>query len=528
MKKFLFLLFTFFPFLSSADINDDKVVPFCGIVSDEIQKFHGVKNSGSNNAIPLSYYTDFGIKFHQDFDKYIDYYQTEEYKNSGKRYVNYEETIYKRKNNNLIINLINKDVSNIYGLKNNAEIISINGTNTSDLTDYEIYKFEYDYDNEELEIEFKNSNEDDVKKINLKKNRYEALFLTTSIKEDLISDIDSKKSQHTSNLHLQISYSLSEAHPLTKLVKKLYVRRPPTHNYRSRSGFNCTFYNDEAFNELGLYNPDIQLTNQVNNLAEVASERTYYVNFSYSRDDFSSLIIYKIIDYKNLNFQNNFKFQSFPFDAQALKYELLFQSSGYNIFPLAALGDYEFLGNIKTIDLNEWEHSGADYKLEKVFDSGYDNYGISYYHFIERNYSYYVSKIILPILIILLISWSVFWIHPKELEARLTVSIVCLLSLIAYTFIIDKDIPKLSYLTLMDYVVLISYFFSIIPTLQTIFVHNYINKLSNHADLEDAKRYDKKCRKYVPFTYFLLLIIIFLDLVSKTPNTVKGISSFIS
>jgi hypothetical protein len=79
---------------------------------------------------------------------------------------------------------------------------------------------------------------------------------------------------------------------------------------------------------------------------------------------------------------------------------------------------------------------------------------------IERESSYYVYKIILPIVLILMVCWSVMWITPKELEARLTVTIVCLLSLIAYNFVIDSEIPKLEYLTIMDWIIFTSYIFA--------------------------------------------------------------------
>ena len=75
---------------------------------------------------------------------------------------------------------------------------------------------------------------------------------------------------------------------------------------------------------------------------------------------------------------------------------------------------------------------------------------------IERDYGYYILKIILPMILVLLVCWSVFWIHPRELESKLTITIVCLLSLIAYNFVIDEDLPKLGYLTLMDYIILLS------------------------------------------------------------------------
>ena len=66
-------------------------------------------------------------------------------------------------------------------------------------------------------------------------------------------------------------------------------------------------------------------------------------------------------------------------------------------------------------------------------------------------------------------AWSIFWISPKEIETRLTVTIVCLLSLIAYNFVIDQDLPKLKYLTIMDYIILLSYTFCTIPTVASIY-----------------------------------------------------------
>ena len=143
--------------------------------------------------------------------------------------------------------------------------------------------------------------------------------------------------------------------------------------------------------------------------------------------------------------------------------------------------------------------------------------GMSYITNIERNYMYFLSKIYLPIIIILLVSWSVFWINPKEIEARLTVSIVCLLSLIAYTFIVDKDLPKLSYLTIMDFIILLSYFFSSIPTIGTI----YVNLFNN--DNVKVKRIDNFFKFFVPFLYLFSFILICTLIIMKSPNTISAL-----
>ena len=96
---------------------------------------------------------------------------------------------------------------------------------------------------------------------------------------------------------------------------------------------------------------------------------------------------------------------------------------------------------------------------------------------VDRKSGYYIFKIIVPIILILMICWSSVWINPREIESRLTITIVCLLSLIAYNFVIDADMPKLEYLTIMDYIILISYVYSAIPNFLSIYsfyLHKFV------------------------------------------------------
>ena len=106
-----------------------------------------------------------------------------------------------------------------------------------------------------------------------------------------------------------------------------------------------------------------------------------------------------------------------------------------------------------------------------------------------------------------MVCWSVFWIHPRELESKLTITIVCLLSLIAYNFVIDEDLPKLSYLTIIDYVILLAYIFATIPSFLSIYsFQNWSAKKTNWKYL------DKKSRIFGPLTFVtLVLFIIFIN-----------------
>ena len=119
---------------------------------------------------------------------------------------------------------------------------------------------------------------------------------------------------------------------------------------------------------------------------------------------------------------------------------------------------------------------------------------------------------------VLLICWSVFWIHPKELESKLTITIVCLLSLIAYNFVIEEDVPKLSYLTIMDYLILISYIFATIPNFLSILSFRLYtrNKKFNlnlplmSPILMSYSRIDSLSKRWGLLTYVLIVLLIIL------------------
>ena len=94
-----------------------------------------------------------------------------------------------------------------------------------------------------------------------------------------------------------------------------------------------------------------------------------------------------------------------------------------------------------------------------------------------------------------------------------------MLSLIAYNFVIDKDLPKLSYLTILDYIVLLSYVFATIPNFISIYS---FEKFSSKKLI--WKKVDRNSRIYGPIIYLLLVFFIIIINVSGNENT----SAFLS
>jgi len=428
--------------------------------------------------------------------------------------------IYRTKSNNIILDYLPMKLLKKYKVKTNTEIIAINGIPVADLSDKEIR--EATTDRKIVTLDFLSKMPPfELRSETIKPAIFWTAQLGINVTETLFSDIDAKKSQHIANLKVHLSMTIYDffGNDAKKLLKSLRVKSQNQLNRLQNKSWVCQLSNED-FQELNLYYPSITISNQINSEASSNSNETFYFQFMMSKNSNTKdyLIISKVIDYTGAVFKGPYNFKAFPFDSQYLRYDVLINSNGWDIYPYITTNKELLTRNDNF--LSEWvKPAYFSYQNFTKVEHGFLNPGITFITNVERNYSYYLLKIFLPILIILLVSWAVFWIKPKEVESRLTVSVVCLLSLIAYTFIIDEVIPKLSYLTIMDYSILVSYFFSTIPTLQTIYISQL---LPNNEDR--AIRINNSFKRYTPITYFLIFLIIFFSVINNSSNVVEALN----
>lgn len=205
--------------------------------------------------------------------------------------------------------------------------------------------------------------------------------------------------------------------------------------------------------------------------------------------------------------RNDFKLNNFPFDKQKLKiiYSALEDIDFYEItHKYNTYGALEYF--IQNQNINGWDITGYDLYNEIIEDERNTFISRAVIELdIERQQGYYIYKVIIPILLILMVCWSVVWVNPKELEARLTITIVCLLSLIAYNFVIDSELPKLEYLTVMDWIILVSYVYATIPNFLSVIsfrLYKSNRGLSNKIE-KISKRYGA-----TSYVFFIIMIIL--------------------
>ena len=271
-------------------------------------------------------------------------------------------------------------------------------------------------------------------------------------------------------------------------------------------------------------------------------EAYYYLrpsdyNFDWDLTDFEKNQYSYALNQIDLNFRSksvyhiksNFNLQNFPFDKQ--KVEILLRQNEHDIYDYRALISNWTLDGAKKFKLENniegWNIIDVDMKYfiqeDKLKNRSFDGFKLTY--LIERKSNYYIYKIIIPIFLILIVCWSAVWINPRELESRLTVTIVCLLSLIAYNFVIDKDLPKLEYFTIMDYLILVSYIYAAIPTFVSVFIFQAI-KTKNLNFSKKIILADNRIKKYGLLSYFLIMISIILFSVNSFPEYTNSLASW--
>ena len=69
---------------------------------------------------------------------------------------------------------------------------------------------------------------------------------------------------------------------------------------------------------------------------------------------------------------------------------------------------------------------------------------------VKRRSSFYIWKVFLPLMLMVFLSWAVFWIEASDLSNQIQVAVTTILTVIAFAFAISATMPRLPYLTYID------------------------------------------------------------------------------
>jgi hypothetical protein len=90
---------------------------------------------------------------------------------------------------------------------------------------------------------------------------------------------------------------------------------------------------------------------------------------------------------------------------------------------------------------------------------------------VKRRYNFYVWKVFLPLLLMVVLSWAVFWVDARDLSNQVQIAITTILTVIAFAFAISATMPRVPYLTYIDAFFLTCYVFVFISIVELMIVH---------------------------------------------------------
>jgi len=206
---------------------------------------------------------------------------------------------------------------------------------------------------------------------------------------------------------------------------------------------------------------------------------------------------------------SRFMLRRFPFDEQSLNIHL---SPFINDLSGETLGLAPEHSAIRAEEraynsLAQWEVGSITASTGTVRQFKKDVTEVVFSIHVKRHYGFYVWKVFLPLLLMVFLSWSVFWVDPFDLSNQVQIAVTTILTVIAFAFAISATMPRVPYITCIDAFFLTCYIFVFIAVVELMTVHT----AHRRSGPEVSKRIRRVSRWLVPTAYFTTLTILAID-----------------
>ena len=195
----------------------------------------------------------------------------------------------------------------------------------------------------------------------------------------------------------------------------------------------------------------------------------------------------------------------FPFDDHVLKIGLV--TANYGPDEVVLIVDDRITGQPSTFTVPDWSIGPGNPRVGTYYFEPQDrDFSRFDYEFgATRHSGYYIWKVLVPLAMIVFMSWLVFWIDPVHFGTQVSISMLSMLSLIAYQFAIGNLLPRVSYLTRVDVFVLGSSILVFLALVEAV----TSGALAGRGKQALAHRLDQGSRVVFPVFFVILLTFAF-------------------
>jgi hypothetical protein len=202
--------------------------------------------------------------------------------------------------------------------------------------------------------------------------------------------------------------------------------------------------------------------------------------------------------------------RAYPFDGQQL--EAVFEVLGFDesevVLQAAAAGDASAPDGAAAVRVPQWRlvRVGTSIRSHPAPHAG--KLGVASAFVVsmdvERKSFFMVRLVIFPLVLIVVLSWSVFWMDQSSLGDRVSVSFIGILTVVAYQIVLSEILPRISYVTLMNGFLNMSFF----VVCASVVVSLWVGSLDRQGQTAIGDRIDRRCRWIFPVVYLGLLLLV--------------------
>jgi hypothetical protein len=117
-----------------------------------------------------------------------------------------------------------------------------------------------------------------------------------------------------------------------------------------------------------------------------------------------------------------------------------------------------------------------------------------------------VTSVIFPLIVLVIMSWAVFWIPQIEIGVQLGFAATSMLTIIAYRFALAHEVPPVPYSTALDKFLNGVFVLAFLALVEVVVTARLIHRDRRHR----AELVDRWCRWVFPFLLALVGIQAFL------------------
>jgi hypothetical protein len=199
--------------------------------------------------------------------------------------------------------------------------------------------------------------------------------------------------------------------------------------------------------------------------------------------------------------ETDFRMRRYPFDRHSL--EALFMLPGFGVDGVRLVaGDGEVR---EGMEVSQWRHEGVKVGVRRTASAvvgEVEQLVVSVE--VVRDSIFSLRLVVLPLALIVVLSWSVFWMERSSLGDRINVSFVGILTAVAYQNVVSDLLPHVSEVTLMHG------FLNVCTVVMaaTVVVNLWVGVCDKRGDSGLGDRIDRRSRRLFPLAFAGLVGII--------------------